>query len=179
MTKTNSEVKKKQSDEECDVNSFISTITIDNNILSTLLETGSCQYTTNVNIDQLNKIMFFLSYEAVLWYDKSEIVLKDIFEDFESLYAEKKLEEAKLIFTEIAIGKKVFPNTFTKELEENNWIKDEGDMKYSFTKRAMVQFSKFITTVANTKYKKCCLCNLLVEDNDYHVYCKSLLNKAK
>ncbi len=162
-----------------DLLNFLDGISVDSSELNTLLASGICNYKSNTDLDNYNKLLRPIGYEAIIWFDKSAVVLKESLEpsEFQVLWSEKKILEAKAVFSKIAAGRNHINDHIAIELEEKNWIKKTGNSTYYFTKRALIQFEDFILNTEHSVFNKCGLCNLLVEKEKYHQYCQNLLNK--
>jgi hypothetical protein len=149
-------------------------------ILRNLLTAGVCYpYNSNYSITDLNHLVREMGYEVIEWYDKSCLVLKDLEESGKITLPWKKemVDEAKDIFLKISDGTLDISNYEDKDvfklLIQKNWIRTENG-KVCFTERNLVQNCDFILSVSS-KFRKCRICSLLVEDDPIHSYCNNLL----
>ncbi|KAI4290767.1 hypothetical protein PAPHI01_0041 [Pancytospora philotis] len=143
--------------------------------LRKLITRGVCSYTDGVDINEVNAALRPLGCEAVLWPDRSCLVVKDMAGSEELLppWKEDTAVEAKRVFTRLAMCEPC-SSYLIPQLEEEGWLEAAIDGGYVLSKRALVQFEEFLLGL-NGRYRRCGLCKLLVDSEVYHESCKSLL----
>lgn len=147
--------------------------------LSRLISRGICDYSCSVDPDELNRLLRPLGYEAVMWPSKSHFVLRDLSESSAVLppWKEQTADEAKRVFTKIIAGEAV-DSALLGMLVKYGWVEDDNG-RLGLSKRALVQFDQFIAGFSKGRYRRCILCDFMVDSDDYHAYCRELLNKRQ
>lgn len=148
----------------------------ESDVLYELLSRGIAPY-SGENIASMNKKLRNLKYEAVLWFDKSCIVLKDLdaSEGSGFFWRPHILSEAIKVI-EGMVNDKLDVSKADSEvlnaLEKEQWIEKSGD-GYRLGKRFLVQNSEYLLS-ASERYRKCKFCDLIVKDTFSHAYCENL-----
>lgn len=126
-------------------------------------------YSTKItSIANLNKHLLPMKYEAVMWYDKSVILLKDN-RPFDYVENITNINKAKQIINNILENKlKDFCSETMEWLIQNNWV-EKIDKEYFITKRFMVQYEDYL--LENGNFFKCRYCKFVVKSKSYHDYC--------
>ncbi|RVD90663.1 Nucleolar protein 5A [Tubulinosema ratisbonensis] len=120
------------------------------------------------SITNLNKHLLPMKYEAVLWYDKSVILLKDNTPSFK-IENPVNITKAKQIINNILEDKlKDFCSETMEYLIRNNWVEKIGQ-EYFITKRFMVQFEDYLLKSGN--FFRCRYCSFAVKSKSYHDFC--------
>ncbi|KCZ75945.1 hypothetical protein H311_03067 [Anncaliia algerae PRA109] len=140
----------------------------DREIIYNLLTKGYSKQITSIS--SLNKKLLIMKYEAVMWYDKSCIILKD--------NSSEELNDNPISFLKVKfiingiINNKLndFCNDTMKYLIKNNWVEKINE-DYFITKRFMVQYEEYILN--NYEFNKCKYCDFVVKGKEYHEYCEN------
>lgn len=140
------------------------------NILYTLISKGISEY--NTNIDEINRILRPMAYEAVPWCDKSCLVLKDYSGMQSCPWKDSQVTEIKNIIEKLATNNQIEAPNIDCWIG-GGWLERDGD-KIVLSKRTLVQFEDYILKL-NGRYKKCELCKLLTDETTYHSYCRNLI----
>lgn len=142
-----------------------------------LLTGGICDYTEAVDIGEINSLLRPLGYEAVVWPSRSHFVLRDHAEPVRVAppWTEAMVEEAKKVFVQISMRERVV-SPLLPFLEETGWVVYDECAAPVLSKRALVQFEKFLTETKG-RYKKCLVCSFVVDSDDYHKYCRDMLSR--
>lgn len=149
----------------------------ESSLLHELLTRGIAPYTPEIALSAINKKLRCIKYEAVLWFDKSCVILKDR-EDPNKIQLKWRqhlvMDSIKII--EAIIKKELCYTMANKEvlnlLEEKMWIEKDGP-DYKLGKKFLVQNSDYLLSVSD-RYRNCKLCGLLVEDRSCHQYCEGV-----
>lgn len=143
-------------------------------ILCELLTRGVAPH-TGVGIPLLNKKLRNLKYEAVLWYDKSCVVLRNLDETnrINHPWRQQLVGEALKIIEAIIKDELDMASAGSEALdilEEKMWI-DRVGSGFELGKRFLVQNGEYLMSVSD-RYRKCKLCEFLVKDAFSHHYCE-------
>lgn len=141
-------------------------------VLSELLCNGITSR-TDVNIGILNKKLRYIQYEAVLFYDKSAIILKDLRAP-DSQCSQFDSDSMKIINS--IIHKKFEASKADPEvlntLVDHKWIiNDLGN--YSLDKRFLIQNSQYLVSL-ELDYVFCKFCKQVCCRSNVHEYCNIL-----
>lgn len=151
------------------------------NTIQNLLSKGVSEFTSDIDIVSLQKLMHYLSFESVVLPHKKLIVLKDLAHDEDISYpwTEKNISQAHSIFVKLAHGgiiKKDMPAADL--LISKNWLNIGSDGEVELSERALVQFSDVILAANNGLYKKCQICGFLCKNKNLHSECEAILSKS-
>lgn len=148
-------------------------------VLHLLLTAGVCDYTEAVDVSDINAQLRPLGYEAVVWPSRSHFVLRDRRESAEvaAPWKEGTVDEAKRVFAQIAERGRV-QSPLLPLLEETGWVvRDEGDEPV-LSMRALVQFEGFLAEIGG-RYRRCQVCNFIVDTDDCHRHCRDVMARGK
>ncbi|KAG0437729.1 hypothetical protein DMUE_3523 [Dictyocoela muelleri] len=133
-----------------------------------LFSTGECEYNESIDIYEINKKLRPLGFEAILWYDKSKLYLKDLESNgYRGISYDNLLETVKKI-----IDKKNVDNEITRQLENDGHI-SEGSLNEKF----FIQNEDFL--IKKFGFHKCEFCKIICAEGKEHVYCRDLFEKMK
>ncbi|KAF7682796.1 hypothetical protein TCON_1990 [Astathelohania contejeani] len=144
-------------------------------IIHSLLSQGLSKYPNETSMHDINLFLRPLGFEAVAWYDKSSLVLKDLENKFQSSFWKQSLmKDVRLIIEKIIKREEFHHGEIVKELLERKWIEKSDDMLV-LSKRFIIQNDTYIMSLS-PNHKKCSICGILVLDGEIHSYCQSLIN---
>jgi hypothetical protein len=149
-----------------------------NSIILNLLSKGLLIQTGEIDIQKTNKKLRPIGYEAVIFPNRSVIVLKSKadLKGRQTTWKEKEIEEIKEIFVKIAMqGWLKEDSRVIEMLLDSLYLKKTGGKLY-FTERALVQFEDFIADL-NGRFRKCKLCGFLEDEGKYHKECEEQYKK--
>lgn len=148
-------------------------------ILNTLLAKGTCEYSPALDMENSNRILRPLSYEVVVWPGNTHFILRDLSDSGPVLlpWKESMVDDARIIFSKLAMKERIPQSPTQAALEEYGWLERDSHGAFILTKRALVQFDDYLISLEG-RYKKCGLCKFLVDKDNYHSYCKDILNKG-
>lgn len=126
-------------------------------------------------LNEINKSLRPLFYEAVVLYDRSCCILKNNSNKFiSSEYTEQDNLEIKKVI-ECVVGNKPVESYIVESLVANNWL-ERTPNGLELSSRCLIQFEEYILDL-DGRYKRCSVCKQLVDGEDVHKYCHDLLNK--
>lgn len=148
----------------------------ESDVLYELLSRGIAPY-SGESISSMNKKLRNLKYEAILWFDKSCIVLRDLdaSEGSGFFWRPQLLSEAIKVIEDMVKDELDISKTdgdVLNALEEEQWI-EKNSNGYELGKRFLVQNSEYLLS-ASKRYKKCSFCDIIVKDTFSHAYCENL-----
>ncbi|TBU20705.1 hypothetical protein CWI38_0031p0010 [Hamiltosporidium tvaerminnensis] len=141
-------------------------------------------YNTNeiVNIIEINEYLRDIGYEAIYWYDKSCIILKNTLFNSEHTHEYLKsnqIEEIKDFFKNILISDLSETNykkySMAKFLIQKRWIEIING-KAKMTKMCLIQNTEYLISITD-KCTKCSLCDIIVLNRNTHEYCERIYNE--
>lgn len=126
-------------------------------------------------INEINKNLRPLFYEAVVLYDKSCCMLKNNSNKFISTeYTEQDNLEIKKVIEQVVMNKPV-ESYIVESMVANNWL-ERSQGGYILSNRCLIQFEDYILDLEG-RYRRCSVCRQLVDGCDLHDLCYELLNK--
>lgn len=142
-------------------------------IIQNLLSTGLVTQTEEVDIHKVNKKLRPIGYEAVVFPNRSVIVLKSNLDlkGQQTKWKEREIEEVKEVFVKIAMQGWLKEDSRVIEMLLECFYLKKMNGKLCFTERALVQFEDFIADV-NGVFRKCELCGFLGDEGKYHKKCE-------
>lgn len=148
----------------------------ESDVLYELLSRGIAPY-SGESVSSMNKKLRNLKYEAILWFDKSCLVLKDLdaSEGSGVFWRPQLLSGAIKVIEELVrdeLDVLRADGEVLSALEEEQWIEKSGDV-YGLGKRFLVQNSEYLLS-ASKRYRKCKFCDIIVKDAPSHSYCEDL-----
>ena len=138
------------------------------------LLTNGYSYITDILVTQLNKKLRLLNYEAVMWSDKSILILRDLENGDEIFYPWKNatISEAKNIIEKLIYREDKgfkFNKESTALLLNEKWIEKTND-GYELGKRFLVQYDDYLILL-DCGYNRCKYCSIVLYDAEYHEHC--------
>ncbi|KAF9764861.1 hypothetical protein NGRA_0187 [Nosema granulosis] len=139
-----------------------------------LLTQGFYKGDISQHINDINKNLRPLFYEAVMLYDKSCCILKNNSNKFVcSEYSEEDNLEIKRVIEDVVLGKTT-ESYIIDSLIANKWLL-KNEYGLSLSNRCLIQFEDYILDLEG-RYKRCTLCKQLVEGRETHSFCENLLD---
>lgn len=155
-------------------------------ILQKLLCTGHCEYSASKDIYEINKQLRPLGYEAVLNYDKTMIILKDLeATGYRGFTFDKMIETIDKLLTKKVAGKSIEQlneiNSNAKKMPSNEIIRQlelDGHLKNGvLSENFFIQNDEFL--IDRYGFTRCEFCKIICVEGKEHVYCRDLFEKMR
>ncbi|KAL6120940.1 hypothetical protein NUSPORA_02231 [Nucleospora cyclopteri] len=151
-------------------------------ILNTLLSEGSVildEMGQKVSVSRLNEFLTPMNFVVVRWPGSRELILVDYDKKINKEakiscippWKESTSKEAKNVFEQIA-HKETPRESLVDFLCEKKYLYKTEEGFYKFTKRTLLNYDEFLMEINPLRYRKCKICDLIVEDLLIHKECK-------